>query len=325
MFSLNITYYVSTSACTRNCGLSVGGRGDDVVRVLGSVRGGDRFAFFFGSGGIGMGGGTDVGMGSTALSRTLTRMLGGANCSCRVVSQRMLVGATSSSISSIPDMRRGRGTVANVVGSMGNRPVVNTGIIRGNAAGNAIASVRKEFSLGITPNTALMISCVKCAADRVIINGGASLTVDLGRSSRVLSRIIIINCKAVGGGSLANTITTIGNSSLTTHGAARLSATLRNTTSNIAMAHSGDTPKTATDVRVQNIAAVNRADPLIVMSKVPKSVGRIGPRSMRDVSILGSTTSTSVCNSHTTTNIVMVAAGHTGRSSLSLGCGFRCN
>lgn len=49
-------------------------------------------------------------------------------------------------------------------------------------------------------------------------------------------------------------------------------------------------------------------------------LGSIVPDRIRSISMLGSTTSTTVCNSQTTGNIVLVAAGGNGRKGLAFGC-----
>lgn len=65
---------------------------------------------------------------------------------------------------------------------------------------------------------------------------------------------------------------------------------------------------------------------LVVISKVIHGgVTSVGSSSVRSVRILGSTTSATVCNTHTGKNIVLVRAGGNGRKGMSIGCGFGVN
>lgn len=63
------------------------------------------------------------------------------------------------------------------------------------------------------------------------------------------------------------------------------------------------------------------------MSKIPTDkidrVTRLGSTSVRSVGFLGST-STTVCNSGTTKNIVLIAAGHPGSNGTGVRCGNSC-
>ncbi len=50
------------------------------------------------------------------------------------------------------------------------------------------------------------------------------------------------------------------------------------------------------------------------------NVKGVGPGSVRDVAILGSTSTTTVCNSRTTGNIVIIAAGENRTKDASIDC-----
>lgn len=64
------------------------------------------------------------------------------------------------------------------------------------------------------------------------------------------------------------------------------------------------------------------------MSGVCRStVTNLGPTSVRDVAMLGSTTTATVCNTHTTGNIVIVAAGGNGTNGprVAFSAGLSCS
>lgn len=133
--------------------------------------------------------------------------------------------------------------VGNGVISSCKRPIVNTGIGIGNAAGNAVASVSKGFALGGMSNNALIVSFVNCGALRISM-GKAGLTgVVVRRSARILSRIIIMNCNARGGRSLANSMAIISRGLFGSGNAipGPLS-TVRNRIPNLHVAQSSTTP-----------------------------------------------------------------------------------
>lgn len=251
--------------------------------------------------------------------RVLSSLLGKAGYICRIGSGCVIVALGSS---------RGIGGVGNAVGSSTKRPVVNTGMVLGKStAMKDVASVSNGFSLSIPDGTALRISCVNCGARSIPVKGGSFLGVALGRSARALSRIIIMNCNSRGGIGIVNSVTSISDGTLRSHTIPSISGVLANRVSNIAVARRDNGPKRSTNaVHVHNINSFKTApDPLILMSKLPNSLDSLAPTSVSGVSILGSTSSTTVCNSHTTGNIVLMAAGGKGRNGTHVVCGNSIN
>lgn len=208
--------------------------------------------------------------------------------------------------------------LANLIASTTGRPVVNTDMMRGNAAGKIVASFSNGFTLDMSPGTAVVVSCINCTARRIPMGKGAGVQIALGRSARVLSRIMIINCKAVGGDSVANTVSSMSMSSLMGHAAAGPTRTLRNGVTNMGVVGTNNGTNTNIRIGVHNIGAFNSGRPLCVVSNFPNSVRGIGPRSVRSVRMLGSNTTTTVCNSITTGNIVVMAAGGNGGNSVGV-------
>lgn len=191
------------------------------------------------------------------------------------------------------------------------RPVVNTAIRIGNANANAVADVSNSCSLGsITGSTMLIFSDVKCRARRVGMGKRAIVGMILGSTDRLLSRMIIVNCKTIGGDSLADSVSAMGKGRVARAMANGTVSTLRNGVGNIRMADNNN-PNTRPGILVHNMAAMGKASPLCMMSNVPMNagVGFLGDGSVRSVRILGSTSTTTVCKAHTSGNIVLVAAG----------------
>lgn len=220
---------------------------------------------------------------------------------------------------SIRSIRRGNAAVGNIIMSRRNRPVVNTDIMRGNGTGgNAIASLSNGCVLRLGGDgTPIMISCVKCGDMAVIGNNGIALRTSGG----LLSRLIIMNCNARGGTALANSMSSVNDSRLDGVTTAGVAGTLTNGATNMVTGAHANRPNTSsTGVLVHNGNAVNSASPLVMMSNITShSFNHLGPSSVRDVSMLGST-STTVCNTHTTGNIVLIAAGHNGTNGIRIGC-----
>lgn len=308
---------VTNAIGSRGTEMSVRGAGIPLRRVLGRVR---RRAscLFVCSGGVSIGRHASVHISRGPISRILGGLLKGG-VTCRVRNVRVVLSSGERGRATVT-RRTGGVRIGNGIASVTNRPIVNTDVLRGKAAGNVMASFGNSFSLGMGPNTILIISCVNCSTRRMGIVPKGILGVGVGRSTRLLSRIIMINCKARGGIGLANTVRAISTSIVRGHPVHDTASTLRNAMSKLAMASNANGPKRFTSFGVQNGASIGDTNTLIVVSKVPKSVGAMGPRSVRAVSILGSTTSTTVCNTETTRKIILIAAG----GKASRGIGMRC-
>lgn len=211
--------------------------------------------------------------------------------------------------------------VSNIIARGGaKRPVVNTDVLLGNRSSKAVASFGNGCSVpGIPSNTALIFDCVNVGARRIGIATSSGLSVSLRRSGRLVSRIIIVNCNVRHGSSLANSMNTIGDGSLAGITAPGITGTLRKHISNICVS-TGNTPKDSPRMHVHNVNAAGGDGPLCIISNVfVSSVSFLDARSVRSVRILGSTSTATVCNSHNTGNIVVIAAGRKARKGTIIG------
>lgn len=308
-------------SCSRAIQVDLGVGGSAIGRMLGGVRGYDRFAFFCGSRVVSISGHIALGTRSLDVSSVLAAVLPGYDCAVSGGGVVVAIGRTN--------IRRRKGVIAKIIHSIGNRPIIKTGISMGNAAGKAVASVSKGFALrNISTSSGLSMSCVNCVTRRVMINGGKTFRVMLGSSARTLRRIIIINCTTRGGIGLAKSMTDLGFASRgLDHPIAAVTTSLSNVTTNIGIVGADDRPGTRnSSVLVHNINAVGSTNPLVLISKVRVDLGRIGPGSITSVSVLGSTTSYTVCNGEKTGKMVLIAAGHNSSKGVGIACsnGFSC-
>lgn len=207
-------------------------------------------------------------------------------------------------------------------------PVVKTGVIMGNAAVNAIASVSNGFSLSIPRGSAVTVSCVNYRARRVGVAKTGALGVILGSGTVNLSSIIIVNCNSRHGSSLANNVITINRRGLRVIAAGGLVSGLTKRVPNVGIAADGTGPNRSRSLHIHNRGSLDTSgSPLVIVSNVPcdKSLNSVSPSVVRGVSMLGSTSSTTVCNSHNTGNMVLVRAGGNGGKTPAISCGKRIN
>lgn len=325
-------FYVRTRGSdSRGMGIAVGEDGARLRGILGSVRG--RASCLFVCGGfIGISEGISIGLGGTSLRRILTGLFTKASIGCSISNSCVLL-STNKAAAAVSLSTRRNGVIDNIVASVGNRPVVNTGIVRGSSRSiKAIASISNGFALTLSgPTTALIISCVNCLAGRIPMNDRSILGVVLSRSARGLRRIIIVNCNSMGGDSLANTINSVRMSGIRNVDIGSMSRVLRKHASNLCVMRGSKVPNTDSAIHVHNNGSVsNNGRPLCVVSNVPicpdtstdratlDPLGSVPASSVRSVRILGSTSSATVCNSHNTGNIVVMAAGGNGDNGASI-------
>lgn len=326
---------------TRSRGISLSFGGREIRGILTSV--GDRanVDLIFDSRLISIGHGMAVRLGSIALGRTLAELLSKVGLAFRVEGGGVCFvrGGTISR----PNSEGGE--IAKIIGSMVKRPLVNTGIIRGNEdAGKIVASFGKGFALRISRSTSLIIDCVKCLTRSVPAGKGKSFRVVLGRSAGALSRIIIAKCKSFGGTACAKSTSILAARGLRTLPIISIKRVVRSGVPNVdIITNASSRPNTGAALQMQKITSVGTsARPLCMLSKMPvpscsldgfadvsrtkkvKFVRALGPTSVRDVAILGSTTSTSLCNTGNTGKIILVAAGGKGRNGLHIGVTTGC-
>lgn len=218
-------------------------------------------------------------------------------------------------------------SIGKAIISAGNSTVVNTDIgILGGSSINAVASLSKGFALSIPRSTAgLRVDFMKVGSIITAIGPNGRLGIILRRSGRALSRIMIMKCKASHHKSLANTVSSIDRGILGSVPVASTTTTVAKGLTNIGMITASKSPSTAVRVAMHNNNSVARSgSPLCVISNFRiDGVGSVPPNSVRDVSILGSTSSATVCKTGNTGNIVLIAAGDNGTKGARVSFGTR--
>lgn len=267
-----------------------------------------------------------MGGADTAMGRVLAATLEGGGLACGFsggcVSLCMSGRGTPRAV--IARRRQGVG-VGNMMVSRINRPVVKTGVSLGKRPkAKSVASVRKGFALRIPRGTMLMVSCVKCLARRVPIRKGTSFGVRVGRSAGALSRIMIMNCNSRGGRAMATSTSALGMSSLGGIPATGLTSSLNKHIDNMLVRRANNRTKCSSPaVVVHKSDSPASSSPLVMISNVVKhDVSRLSPDRVRDVAMLGSTSTMTPCNTQKTGNMVLVAAGHNGDNGTRMSCGF---
>lgn len=313
-----VCFFGKSLVLTRGRQVDMGIGGRSIRMILGGVAGRAKIGFFCSRGGVDRS--SHIGLGMDG--RAVRAMLGDLS-----VRAKLCFGEGGGAVGMNFSAGRGNlGVLGNGMMSRGNRTIVNTDVRMGNAATKIVASVGNGCRLaGIPVGTRVTVSCVNCRAVVLGTGSGGLTLIALQRSARLLSRIMMMKCNAVGGGSLLNTASVIDNSRLTAGSDVSMNNTLRNGVSNVGVLDDSNFPNTRASVDVHNIKAFNgnSTDPLMIVSKVPMSRNfrALGPSSVRDMGILGSTSSTTVCNSHTTGNIVLVAAGGNTRNGTGMSLG----
>lgn len=250
----------------------------------------------------------------------------------------------SSPISShIRDMRRG-GRISNGIRSTGKVPLVKTSMVVGKAGANVVASVRNGFTLSTGRNSVVMVDCVNVGSTRIGIPTGKRVEIVLGRSSRLVSRIMIANCNSFGGTACAKSTSILGASGLRSLPIISMTRVVRTGVPKLDSMTDSSRPNSGTAIQIHKVTSVGTsARPLCMLSNIPMTsesvdnldtgtdtkklnlVRALGPTSVRDVAMLGSTTSTSLCKTGKSGNMVLVAAGGKGRNGVEIDVRTACN
>lgn len=304
--------------------IAVGDRGVDIGRTLGVIGGRAKVGVVCRStalGGMPLG----LALGGRPLRRTLSIVYDRTNVHCRLIRGGCILVLPVSE-------GTGHEAVAKIVGSSANRPIVKTSVIVRNAAFNAMTGVSKRFVLSCprgAGGSRLVVDFVNVRAIGRGVNGERIFGMGVRDRMAGLSRIIMMNCNASSVGSLANSITSMNLGRLDRLGAPGMASVLRGLTTNMRMSRGANIPNRAIHMHIQNTASLaNSGRPLCIVSKIPMRspdvLSTVSPGSVRSVSMLGSTSTTTVCNSHTTGNMIVIAAGGKIRNSgpaIDFGCG----
>lgn len=279
-----------------------------------------------------------IGIGGTSVRSTLGIVLGKGSVSCGIRSGVICL-SRGSTTPRRNGRRKGRQAVAKIISSS-VKPLVNIGMLVGNADGKYVASLSNGFALAAArTGPIVMFSCVNCAARRVPIGNGTPVGMVVTKSARRLRRIIIATLNVGHSrGTLSCGMRRIGASTVASGGSTGFIGSLDNGMTNIGVGTSSSNMNNMSGMIVHNAGSVVRSSgTLCMVSNIPvfsnhnatkngrfssrkssRPVTSVGPRSVRSVSILANTTTTTLCNSRTTGNTVIVAAGGNGRNGIDL-------
>lgn len=161
------------------------------------------------------------------------------------------------------------GAVGNAMASKENRPVVKTGIVRRNKV-KAVASISKGFAIATSPSGPLSVSCVKCGGGSIHVNTSPAIEVTLRRSTRIVSRMVIVKCNSGAGQSIASSVKACGPKRIGIHRILNISRLLRKHMSKIGVASTSKIPKDGGQIDVHKVNSVaTNGRPLCMVSKMP--------------------------------------------------------
>lgn len=310
--------------CTRTARVSVSIRGAALGRMFERVREGDRFMVFCLRRSMSSGEGMSLGIGGRAMSGILSGMLTGAGGSCLVSSGRVFVAGGSGVTSpNVPTITRRGVAIGKIMASVGNRGLPNTAIMMRNAPEKTVASVSNACAVSMGGGRGLAFSCLKVTDRAVTIKSGGVVGMALGRGRSVLRRMAVITFKGRGGRDMVSSVRAmrIGSLEIPSDG---LAATLSKHVTKIVSCRADNRPKrSGTRFFVHNMASFNTKgmSPLVLVSGIRMSSGSLSqlrPSSVRDFSVLGSTATATLCNTHNTGNMVLIAAGRKGRKGVGI-------
>lgn len=231
---------------------------------------------------------------------------------------------------SVTSPRRANGAcaVGKIMLSFGGRPVVNTDIFVPKADVKMTASLSKGCMLGMpTGAGGVRFSCVKCRGG-IIPFGPGSLgifhIIAVGRSDNVTLRsIAVMTFTGRGGRSMLNSISAVGPTRLGAADDGLAAKFTKGLTKMITCREDKRPNRSGTRFFVHNIAAFKAkgTSPLVLVSGVrlaSSSLTELGASSVTDFSVLGSTATATLCNTHNTGNIVLMAAGRNARNGVGL-------
>lgn len=327
-------YFVlrATTFTRGGMGVAVGGGGVALRRTLQRIRGRSSCLVTFGRSGLRGAGHIGLGVGTRSLSGALTSVLSKAKLSCGVGSGCVVVVPRSG-------IRIRDGGLSKVIGSSGKSPLVKIGVSFGNDPAKAIANLSKQFSVLTTGKGVVRFSCMNCAARCVAINSTSSLAIMLRRSTGTLSRMIIATLN-VGHtrGTLDCDIRRMGSSTVGSIGSTGFIGKLAKGITNMSVGQDSSNVNKTAHIIVHKTGSVMKGGGILcIISNVPvngpsgnrvggscdapkknRNVSSFGPRSVRDLSVLANPTTTTLCNSSTTGNIVLVGAGGKRRNGLGV-------
>lgn len=297
-----------------------------------------------GAGSIGPSRVISIGIGCRGLSSIVTSLLRGAGTAFAMGGSCLILCSSGNAGTMGRRIRRGGHVVGKLISSGCKRPLVKMDMLIGKATAKAVASVSNGCSVRIpSSGTMLRFDCVNCRGTMLPVTNVDSFGIILGRSARILGRIIIATVKvAHRTGALACTTRAVGGSRIAHVGRAGFVGSLRKGDTKLAVAPGGtNTNNKTSGVMLHNSASVLKAGrPLVIVSNIPvrsnvKSriaskvtcnnkhdnsslLSAVGPRSVRGVAVLGKPGTTTLCNDTTGGNMVIVAAGSNTSNAMGM-------
>lgn len=323
IFTLIIDTLLPNGTLTANVSFRMGGIA--MHRTMLGLRRRCKFSMAMRSGSISVGHGISISTGGRSVDAVLDHVFAKRGIACAIAGGDVVVRGQGRPARGAPTAPGPHPVSKGIVGNASGRPLVNIAILGPRSNGNMVAGIGNSCSVRTVSKRALGFSCMNFSSISVGMNGSGILGVAVARGSAVLGRMMMIKFNDRGGMGLAKTIKIVKGRRVGNHPITSTTRTLRKLSPSLGVNVGANETSSNCRVSVHNTTSLGKNAPLVLISNIRVRLGHLGPGSVRSMSVLGSTTTTSMCNTGTSTNMMLIAAGANDSSDMGIACGNHFN
>ncbi|MCB2377960.1 TonB-dependent receptor [Hymenobacter sp. BT635] len=228
-----------------------------------------------------------------------------------VANKRVVLRASSKSVSANDSGRPDVPVSGRVVDAKGDGIPGVTVVVKGTAIGTG-TSQDGSFTLQAPENSVLVFSFVGYARQEVPVTGATtSLSVTLAEDKQALSEVVVIGYGTARKSDLTGSVASVSGAQLTQVATSDPVQALQGRVAGVEVTSNSGQPGSGTRIRVRGVGTINNSDPLYVVDGIQTSdIGFLLPADIESTEILKDASATAIYGSRGANGVVLITTKH---------------
>ena len=256
-----------------------------------------------------------------SIEEVLDNLFKNTNIQYRVVDhQIILMKKTSDSLSSI--QQQSTKQIMGIVTDEQGEPIVGANIIEAGTTNGIISDVDGHFSLSISENATLVISCIGFIQQRIVVGNRSDFQIILQEDSQSLEEVVVVGYGTVKKRDLTGAISRVSLDDIQHSTQGNILERMQGRVSGVMISNvGGSEPGGNISVQIRGAGTFRDIEPLYVVDGVPvPSLDVVNPNEIESIEVLKDASSAAIYGSRAAHGVVLVTTkkGQSGRQSVTL-------
>ena len=171
---------------------------------------------------------------------------------------------------------------------------------------SAVTDADGKFTISVSPNAVLEISCLGYETVTEPVNGRKNITVTLKDDSLLLEDAIVVGYGVQKKENLTGAVSVVNAESIAKRSSANLGSILQGTVPGLTITTPTGRPGASVDLNIRGWNSINSGSPLVLVDGVVGSLDRVNPSDVESISVLKDASSAAVYGAKAAFGVVLV-------------------